>query len=161
MIVKAIGSVEEAKEAAEILKGFGIQTNTPESAVLVRFPDTTSVDLSGETRLSSISNGTGKKLVLDFGTVTAQVARQPAGQPLVFSTPHAEARVLGTKLTLTVSATETRLEVREGRVKLTRLSDNASTEVGAGQFAIASDTIKPAARKISAANPRPAKTSIV
>ena len=43
---------------------------------------------------------------------------------------------------------------KEGRVKLTRLSDNASTEVAAGQFAVASDALKPVARKIAAPNPR-------
>src|SRR5206468_313097 len=72
----------------------------------------------------------------------------------VFATPHAEARVLGTKLTLTVSATETRLEVREGKVRLTRLSDNSWTDVGAGQFAVASEAVKPVAKKIAALNPR-------
>jgi hypothetical protein len=73
---------------------------------------------------------------------------------VVFATPHAEARVLGTKLTLTVGATETRLDVREGRVKLTRLSDNASVEVTSGQYAIASDSIKLVAKKAAAATPR-------
>jgi hypothetical protein len=47
-----------------------------------------------------------------------------------------------------VSPGETRLEVREGRVRLTRLSDNASVEVTAGQFAVASAAVKPQARKI-------------
>jgi ferric-dicitrate binding protein FerR (iron transport regulator) len=154
VLLKGVGSTEDAKEAAELLKGYGIQTNTPESAVTLRFPDGTTVDLGGETRFSQISNGTGKRLVLDFGTVTAQVTRQPAGQAMVFVTPHAEARVLGTKLTLSVSASETRLEVKEGRVKLTRLSDLASTEVAAGQFAVASEALKPVAKKIAAPNPR-------
>ena len=66
-----------------LLSGQGIQTPSPESAVTVRCPDTTSMDLSGETRVSQITNGTGKRIVLDFGTVIAQVARQPAGQPLL------------------------------------------------------------------------------
>jgi hypothetical protein len=53
-----------------------------------------------------------------------------------------------------VGARETRLEVREGRVKLTRRSDDSSVEVSAGQFAVVSEDLKPVARKI----PPPPKT---
>jgi hypothetical protein len=152
---KPKGQVLAGKDSTPAADGFslpagaGVQTVGPESAVQIRM-ETTIIELGGDTRIAQITNGAGKKLVLDLGTVTAQVSKQPAGQPLVFLTPHAEARVLGTKLTLAVSAAETRLEVREGRVRLTRLSDNSSTEVTAGQFAVASDALKPQARKIPA-----------
>jgi hypothetical protein len=56
---------------------------------------------------------------------------------MLFTTPHAEVTVLGTRLALTVSAEATRLEVQEGRVRITRLPDRASVEVKAGQFAVA------------------------
>ena len=143
-----------AKEPLALTSGQGLQTVAADAVATIRFPDATTVDLGGETRIAQVTNGTGKRIVLEAGAVTAQVSRQPAGQALVFTTPHAEARVLGTKLTLTVSATETRLEVKEGRVKLTRLSDSASVEVTAGQFAVASDAIKPVAKKIAAPPPR-------
>ncbi|RPH41064.1 MAG: hypothetical protein EHM91_10450, partial [Planctomycetota bacterium] len=144
-------------DSASVPEGFelpadkGVRTGT-EGSVTLRLSDSTVVELAGDTRVTQVS--TEKRIVLDAGTATAQVTRQQPGRPLLFITPHAEARVLGTKLTLTVGPSETRLEVREGRVKLTRLSDNASVEVTAGQFAIASDAVRPTAKKIAAPNPR-------
>ena len=153
---KVKGQVEV--DSAPVSEGFelpadkGVRTGT-ESSVTLRLSDSTVVELAGDTRVTQVS--TDKRIVLDGGTATAQVTKQPPGRPLLFVTPHAEARVLGTKFTLTVGPTETRLEVREGRVKLTRLSDNASVEVTAGQFATASDTVRPVAKKIAATtNPR-------
>src|SRR6185369_12922769 len=68
------------------------------------------------------------------GALAAQVSRQPAGEPMVFMTPFADARVVGTRLSLSVNAASTRLEVREGKVKITRRDDNNSVEIGDGQF---------------------------
>jgi hypothetical protein len=143
-----------AKDGQAILPGQALQTAGAESGVLVRFLDQSQVELGGDTRLAQITHGAGKRIELSLGTVTAQVTRQPAGQAMTLLTPHAEARVLGTKLTLTVSASETRLEVREGRVRLTRLSDGASTDVGAGQFALASEAVRPSARRIPPPGPK-------
>jgi len=145
-----------AKEGQALSAGQGVQTLGAESSVQLRM-DTTVIEVAGETKIGGITNGTGKTIALDAGAVTAQVSKQPPGQPLVFVTPHAEARVLGTKLTLAVSATETRLEVREGRVRLTRRSDNSYVDVSAGQYAVASDAAKPVARKI----PPPARALFV
>src|SRR6185436_6227572 len=136
-----------AKEGDALAAGQGVQTVGAESGVQLRL-DATVVEIGGETRISRITNGTGKQVALDIGTIAAQVARQQPGQPLVFVTPQAEARVLGTKLSLVAGATETRLDVREGRVRFIRLSDKSFTEVAAGQFAVASDAVKPVARKI-------------
>jgi ferric-dicitrate binding protein FerR (iron transport regulator) len=154
---KVKGQVEV--ESARVVEGFelppGKEVRTgADGGVTLRLSDASVVDLGPDTRVSQITNGTGKRVVLDTGTAVAQVTKQQPGQPLVFVTPHAEARVLGTKLTLTVGAGETRLEVREGRVKLTRLSDNASVDVTAGQYAVASDAIRPVAKKIAAPTPR-------
>lgn len=136
-----------ATEGFALGAGQGVQTVGPDSAVQLRM-DATVLDVGSETRIRQITNGAGKQISLDLGTIAAQVSRQAPGQPLVFVTPHAEARVLGTKLTLTAGAAETRLEVREGRVRFMRLSDKSFVEVAAGQFAVASDAAKPVARKI-------------
>ena len=70
-----------------------------------------------------------KILELRAGEIEADVAPQKA--PMVLRTPQAEAVVLGTKFTLSA----TRLEVTEGRVRLTRSADGAAVEVAAGQVA--------------------------
>jgi len=156
--VTAVANVERAKgdvsvrEGQDLLPGQGIRTGAGEAAV--RFPDRTLVELGAETKVGRVSNGNGKRISLDLGTLAAEVPRQPAGQALVFETPHAEARVLGTRLTLIVTATSTRLEVREGRVRLTRRSDGASSDVGSGFFAVAAEGPRPAARRIPPVNPR-------
>jgi hypothetical protein len=56
---------------------------------------------------------------------------------MVMKTPQAEARVLGTRFTLAVSTNGTRLEVTQGKVRFTRLSDGTNVRVGAGNYAVA------------------------
>ena len=67
----------------------------------------------------------------------AVVTRQAAGRAVGMTTPHAEITVLGTQFTLAVSADSTRLEVKEGRVRMTRIPEGASVEVQAGYGAVA------------------------
>ena len=86
----------------------------------------------------------GKRLYLSKGRVSATVARQPEGQPFILSTPHGEARVLGTTLRLTVEAAPagglTRLEVVEGKVRLQR-RDGKAVDVTSGHLAVAADGV--------------------
>jgi len=77
-----------------------------------------------------------------------------AGRPMIFETPTAEARILGTSIRLAVLPSkekdkdaETSLEVTKGKVELKRLSDGAVTEVVAGQFAIAAASVDLKPRK--------------
>jgi hypothetical protein len=107
----------------------------------LKFADATTLDLGPGTRLDEISDGEGgKRLTLAQGSLSADVAKQPAGRSFVIQTPHAEARVVGTILKLTVDATATRLDVTEGKVRLTR-PDKKSIEVGAGHFAASTDLV--------------------
>lgn len=150
------GAKTPAKEGQMLLAGQALGTTGAESQATARFVDGTSLELTGDTAVSQIAEGTaktGKRVVLDSGTITAKAVKQPVGQPMIFVTPQAEARILGTILKLTVDADATRLEVKEGRVRLTRKSDGASTEVGVDQFAIASAGPKPIARKIGSPLP--------
>lgn len=80
----------------------------------------------------------GKRCALRRGTLEAEVAPQAPDRPLVVLTPHAEVRVLGTRFVVAVEPDRTRVDVREGRVRLTRARDQATVEVGAGQRAVAS-----------------------
>jgi hypothetical protein len=63
------------------------------------------------------------------------------------ATPHGEARVLGTVFRLVVDPASTRLEVREGKVRLTR--ESKSVDVPAGQYATAGAGTSLAARSLS------------
>ena len=68
------------------------------------------------------------------GVLSADIAKQDP--PMVFATPQGEARVLGTVLSLSV-ATETRLDVKEGKVRFTK-PDGKSIEVTADHYTLAS-----------------------
>lgn len=72
----------------------------------------------------------GKRIALRDGSITASVVPQPEGQPLVATTRHLEATVLGTRFSLEVAAVS-RLAVREGQV-LARIG-SVSSVIGAGQ----------------------------
>ncbi len=93
---------------------------------LLRWPDGTSIRLDGLLALT-------KPLGFPQGRLAADVAKQE--QPLQISTPHAEIRVLGTRFTLQVEASSTRLEVQEGKVRLSR--GPALVDVAAGSFVVA------------------------
>ena len=61
---------------------------------------------------------------------------------MLFTTPAAQARVLGTALSLHADATSTVLEVDEGKVKMIRARDGLSVDVSAGHFAIAAPKVE-------------------
>lgn len=121
----------------------------PEARLELHYPDGTILDLKGDTELSLERRTRAKRVTLVGGELLAEVAEQPPGRPMVLTTPHAEAEVLGTRLTLSVGPDSTRLEVEEGRVRLTRRHDGRSVEVIAEHFAIAALGAALAAQPIS------------
>lgn len=109
---------------------------------VLRFADGTALTLTGDTELAVDEQG-GKHLDLRRGTLSAEVTAQPAGKPLEITTATARLQVLGTVLTVGSSAEITTLAVEQGRVRLERLADQQTVEVGAGQQAhVTFDTAK-------------------
>ncbi len=138
-----------AKTGMELRPGQAIQTGPRASFAAIKVTDGTRVELSSASALeivADLSAEAGRTLRVTRGLASAQVAKQPAAHPMLFRTPNAEAKVLGTQLLLDVTAETTRLEVREGRVRLTRIEDGAGVDVPAGSFAVASKGPGPAAR---------------
>jgi ferric-dicitrate binding protein FerR (iron transport regulator)/lysophospholipase L1-like esterase len=68
------------------------------------------------------------ELSVDRGVVSAEVAKQK--QPLIFATPHARVKVIGTSLAIVVEKDRTRVDVTEGRVQVN------GVDVRKGQFAV-------------------------
>jgi outer membrane biosynthesis protein TonB len=123
-------------DGKDIYPGAGSTTTGPQSRSVVVFPDGTRLTLDEGTTIGEIQRGPrGTRVTLEKGGLTADVERQPADQPLVFVTPHAEARVMGTVLRLSLEAGATRLEVKQGRVRLVR--EGRSLDVSTGQYAAA------------------------
>jgi hypothetical protein len=155
VVVTAAGRAPAAAEQA-LHAGQSVETSGPVSRAWIRLPDGTRLELGRETSASFPPEpvpspgkpAAGHRVELALGSLAAEAARQPADRPAVFATPHAEARVLGTRLLLVVTADATRLEVQEGRVRLTRLADRQWADVNAGQFAVAAKGPAPFARAI-------------
>jgi hypothetical protein len=139
---RVVGDVAIAGEPAQAGKGIasGRAVTTGRSGfTLVKFPDGTRLELAADTIVKSCSEGAaGKSIVLEQGILLVDAVRQPAGRPLVITTAQAESTVLGTQFILQALPGATRIDVREGRVKFTRLPQAVSSvTVGAGQYAVA------------------------
>jgi hypothetical protein len=125
----------------ELLAGYGLFTHN--GTAVLAYADGTTVEIGASTWVHRILETGGKRLELRDGTVRATVAKQPEGKPLVITTPHGEARVVGTVFRLTSTTTGTRLEVEEGKVQL------KGVEVSAGQVAFAAPGAEPVVRPFS------------
>jgi ferric-dicitrate binding protein FerR (iron transport regulator) len=132
----------------EIVAGMSIATGGKSAAAIV-LPDGTRITIGADASIRDVARGPkGTRIFVTLGTVTADVARQPADQPLTFVSPHGEAKVVGTVLRLVVDAASTRVEVKEGKVQLTR--EGKSVIVSAGQFAVAAAGQPLSSRSMSA-----------
>jgi ferric-dicitrate binding protein FerR (iron transport regulator) len=136
-VFSGIGASRAAVKAGQKLTSAdAVETSAKGQAELV-FDDGTRVVLEGDSLADGFQAEGGKRLTLKRGQLKAKIARQPAGEPMIFVTATAEARVLGTRLSLLVTPTSTRLEVREGKVRITRKDDNSSADVSADHFVVA------------------------
>jgi hypothetical protein len=115
----------------QIPSGVGLETGSKGSAV-VRYPDKTHLAVAAGTSIQEVFDRKGKRLFVAKGQVTAEVTKQPKDQPMIFSTPHGEAKIVGTRLKLVIDTDSTQLDVQEGKVRLTRSKDGKSVDVGSG-----------------------------
>jgi len=142
-IIALSGPVELVRETAsapaqvgtQVIPGEGLKTGVAGHAKL-RYPDGTTIELKEESRLSLLKHDRAKRLALKQGEIFADVAKQKPDEALAVVTPHGEARVVGTQLKLAVAKESTRLEVAQGKVRLTNL-DKQSVDVEAGNYAVA------------------------
>ena len=100
-------------------------------------PENTIITIQPNTEFSLKNLSRGKHFALRTGKIEASVARQRPFRPMVIVTPQAEARVLGTRFTLAADTKATRLEVAQGKVRLTRAGDGSAVKVTAGNSASA------------------------
>jgi len=118
--VLAAGETVEAGELGRTLLGFSSGSRLDLSAA------------RGPALLQLVSNKAGVEVLVENGIAEASVR---GGGPFVLRSKPARARVTGTRLRLAVDTDAARLEVYEGQVELTRISDNKRLSVAAGEFA--------------------------
>jgi ferric-dicitrate binding protein FerR (iron transport regulator) len=115
------------------------------------YADGTRIILNSGARVQ-IQKSQGKRLHITSGSLSAAVPPQPPDQPLRVTSPHAEARVIGTRLQVDVRKTSTRLDVEEGKVRFTSVTRD-SVDVADGQYAIAETGAPLAVRPIKPIQP--------
>jgi hypothetical protein len=143
----AIATLERAEGSRPLLEGQGAQ-----GRAVVRFPDGTRMELGDKAVVARITDragagGIGKWVELVQGTLTIEAAHQPVDRAMAVATPQGEARVVGTTLRMAVEKDSTRLEVVEGRVRLTRPGAGEADVIG-GHFAVAAEGVELAARPL-------------
>lgn len=138
-----------ARIAMSLLAGDRVVVESGAVATLAYANESTRVKLASGSELVLPAGDRGKRLEVLTGKIEASVAKQPEGRPMVITTKDAKAEVLGTKLALEVAGGSTRLEVREGRVRLTNTHSGESIEVRGGFCAVAAVGVALAAEPLS------------
>ncbi len=142
LILERAGHLLRATPGMRLQSGDRLRTSDKVAAVIGFSPETTRFLVRTNTEFTLISVSGGKHYGLGAGSLEASVARQRPFHPMLFGTPQAEARVIGTKFTLMTTTTATRLEVAEGEVRLTRAGDRTHVDVPARHYAIAAAGIE-------------------
>jgi len=146
---EAFSIQDENRQQAQLGKPLNdndiLETVGTKSSIDIRFDDNTQVNLHPDSRMRKLGGqeayANSKCIYLERGTLSASVSPQPAQSPMRMITPNAEAMILGTKFQLATYPGQTQLEVTEGLVKFTRLSDGKSVDVKAGSYAIVAEGV--------------------
>ena len=134
----------EARDGTPLFAGATIETGA--GTAVVEFLDGTRLELAEQTELRELADRDvgrkprGVRLTVARGAVAASVAKQPADQPFTLLAAQAEARVLGTSFRFSVEPGpkgRCALEVSEGKVRLARVRDGKTVDLGPGQMAVA------------------------
>lgn len=106
----------------------------------VRFKDSTTIDLKENTQIRIIAAGetTGKQVETFQGLVEVKAAHQPQDKPLKLNSAHGTITVLGTVFWMNVDKQGTSIDLLDGTVVLSRLQDNSTLQLKAGQRAVIS-----------------------
>jgi len=137
-------SIERGSELIPAQAGFRLlpadilRVGTNASATITFGLEHTRIDLTAATEFKLEQVSGGKHFELQLGELAASVARQRPFRPLVIHTAQAEARVLGTRFTLTAVTNATRLEVLEGTIRFAPKQGRRAIDVSAGHYVVAS-----------------------
>ena len=145
------GNVRTKVQAGDdLLTDQDLETGAGDSRAVVILPDGTRFELDSESRIRDLAPP--RPVFLERGILTVQAVPRPRDKPLVVVTPRAEAQVVGTHFYIYEDGRETRVEVDEGTVRLTRTSDRRFRTVKAGYAATARRGIALMARRFMGPN---------
>jgi ferric-dicitrate binding protein FerR (iron transport regulator) len=134
--------------------GDQIKTGEHGEVTIAYIGDETRIELEDQTQIELLAKvkgkAEGKHVKLRKGVLQAQIAPQPAGRNMIFTTPHAAVEVLGTRLFLSVTEKVTRVDVARGLVKLVVPHSKVPVTVAQGFYAVAAGDAEPVARPLPA-----------
>ena len=148
------GQSQVCREGMELRTGDLLRTAGEGSAVVQYLSEPTMLQLRANTQLLFQKTSRGKRLNLQAGEIAVVAGHQPTNAPMIFVTPHAEARVVGTRFQLAARRFSTWLQVSEGGVAFQKIADKGSAPaetgysanpqevlVRTGEYAVVSDGI--------------------
>ncbi|MHC4876959.1 MAG: FecR domain-containing protein [Planctomycetota bacterium] len=130
------GMIQRELEVGTKLAGGTIEGIAPDSWFELQFKDGSTVMISG-TSILTFADAGQKVLRLKEGSLSARVEPQPDSKPMLVHTHTALLEVLGTRFKVEADLASTALNVSEGKVRVTRLSDNSKVDVPAKHRLIA------------------------
>jgi len=134
------GETLPVRAGQAILPGDHIRTGADGRASIRFRGEDTTLFVPADSRVEfDPDQGRGKRIAVGAGRLRCSVAPQPADRPFVVRTPHAEATVLGTTFSLSVSEEQTRLNVGEGRVRFAGRDDGRGPLLVAAREAATAD----------------------
>lgn len=136
-VVEADGVGQHLRPNAIVRPGQRVRT-MPREAVRLAYPDGSEVHVRANSRLlvaDTVRSGNNKRIHLERGLLIVDANPQPESRPMVLTTPHAVATVLGTQFALRVNRARTQLRVREGSVQFDRRGSTSPQLVRAGELA--------------------------
>jgi len=119
---------------ALLYKGDEILTTAGGHAVIRYRGEGTFINLRAGSSLVISERQKAKRFFLKHGSLSAGIAAQPTGRPLVIETPLAHVTVIGTRLNLRSRTAACVLKVTEGKAAVTRKADESTVEVAAGHI---------------------------
>lgn len=148
------GRSQAGQEGMELRTGDLLQTAGEGTAVVQYLSEPTMLQLRANTQLLFQKTSHGKRLNLQAGEIAVVAGHQPTNAPMIFVTPHAEARVVGTRFQLAARRFSTWLQVSEGGVAFQKIAGKGGTQgdtgyqtnpqevlVRTGEYAVVSDGI--------------------
>lgn len=111
-------------------------TVDPGARITLSYPDGSRIQVMENTRIMTSAGSSIRLVQLDSGTIFATISPQPEGRKLIFTTPHALLRIVGTQFKLSADEKRSRVEVEEGKLVFTSKEDDRSVVVAENDSAV-------------------------
>ena len=127
-------------DALELEPGDLITASANATAVITYEDESTRIEIFPGTVVRCGHVVAGKQFELQRGAIRATVASQPADKPMLITTPHAQATVVGTEFVVRADERTTKLDVFNGKVELAGRSVARKVMVNGGYWASATSS---------------------